>query len=80
MSWLSRIFKRAAPIVPGAVTSTLKAESDIYRHQRDECGVKLARYEAIALEARMSLSLPDDAFRVRSLEIIAKLVALHKEG
>ena len=79
MSWLTRIFKGAKQ-APGIVTSTLKAEADIYRHERDACGVKLARYEAIALEARMSLSLPDDAFRVRSLEIIAKLVALHKEG
>ena len=65
---------------PAAITSTHKAEADIYRHQRDECGIKLARYEAIALKARMSMSLPEQEFKERSLAVIADLVALHKEG
>jgi hypothetical protein len=76
MSWLSRWFKGA----PAALTSTLKAEADGYRHERDAVTVKLARYEALALKARLSYSLPGPQFTDNAIAVIADLVALHKEG
>lgn len=80
MSWLSRFLKGPGKGTPGMVLNNIRIERDIAERQRDSVTVKLARYEAIAVEGRMALSLPSEQFGVASLAVIAKLVALHKEG
>jgi hypothetical protein len=75
MSFLTRWFKKA----PAAITSALKAEADGYRHQRDEVTIKLARYEAIAVEAEFVLSASRETFEGRATLALAKLITLYKE-